>query len=136
MLLFSKRATTAVTVFACLGAAKAAWHLPGATVAQVSALHLEHAALFHVYRRVIHQDVANQAIVLDDIIALAVTAIDNLNATMQSIVAVDSNPATPVYTPSSRGNRNVNPNATEILAGLQVVTANATYVMLNVVNAE
>jgi hypothetical protein len=115
---FSKRTTTAVTVFACLQASKQAATLT-TIVATLNALQLEQAALFHIYRQVLHQDVANQAEVLDSIIALASTAIGNLNATIQAQM--------PPFN---------NPDGQFQLKELQALTANAVIVMLNVTAAE
>jgi hypothetical protein len=88
---FSKRTTCAVTVFACLQASKQAQKLTS-VVAQLNALQLEQAALFHVYRKVLHQDIANQEAVLDGIIAQAATAIGNLNTTVQGMTPPFNNP--------------------------------------------
>ena len=90
MLPFTKRTTTAITVFACMTVAKTAWALPTLTVPQLTALHLEHADLFSIYKQVIYQDVANQATVLDGLITQAVAAIVALDTTMQ---AISSSPA-------------------------------------------
>jgi hypothetical protein len=117
MLPFSKRTTTAVTVFACLQASKAARLLTAAPTT-LGSLSLEQAALFHVYRKVLHQDVANQATVLDGIIAQAATAIGNLNTTVRTI-SVPQNQDQAIQ-----------------LADLQLLTSNAVQVMMNVVNAE
>jgi hypothetical protein len=87
---FSKRTTTAVTIFAAMQAAKQAYSTLGVaqgeiTTAQAIALRLQNAQLFVLYRKVIHQDVPNQAEVLAGIITSAVTTITALNETMQSI---------------------------------------------------
>jgi hypothetical protein len=113
---FTRRTTTAVTIFACMTVAYSAWSLPGLTVPQVTALHLDHAELFSIYKQVIHQDVANQESVLDGLISQAATAIIALNITMQGIGS----------TPTSAFD----------LADMHLVTANAVYVMINVQAAE
>lgn len=115
---FSKRTTCAVTVFACLQACKQA-KLLTTIVSILNALQLEQAALFHVYRRVLHQDVANQAVVLAQIIALASTAIGNLNTTVQAMPPPINNPDGAIQ-----------------LTDLQALTQNAVIVMLNVTAAE
>lgn len=84
MLPFSRRTTTAVTVFACLFAARDAWHLT-TVPSQIGALHQSHATLFHLYRQIRHQDVANQAAKLASLITQAQAAIVNLNNIVQTI---------------------------------------------------
>lgn len=118
MLSFSKRTTTAVTVFACLFAAKNAQSLTS-TPSTIAALQLEFSQLLHIYRRVRHQDIANQAVVLDAIIADAVITINSLNATVQAMP--QPNPA---------------PEDIFALSDIQIVVANAARVMVNVVAAE
>ena len=116
---FSKRTTTAVTVFACLQASKDAQKINTVTVPQISALQLEMATLFSVYRQVLHQDVANQASVLDGVIEQAATVIGQLITTLQGLTQ---------------------PNPPEenafALTDLQVLVANAVVVMANVQSAE
>lgn len=114
---FSKRTTTAVTVFACLQISKQAQPLT-TVVSQVSALQLEMAALFHIYRRVLHQDVANQAAVLAEIISLAAASIQNLSTILNAI------------TPPS------NPDQAIVLADYQLILKNAVVVMASVQAAE
>jgi hypothetical protein len=117
MLPFSRRTTTAVTVFACLFAARDAWHLT--TVAsQIGALHQSHATLFHLYRQIRHQDVANQAAVLASLIAQAQTAINNLNTIVQAIEPTVQN------------------QTNQALPDLQAVVLNAVYVMTLVEGTE
>ena len=84
LLSFSRRTTTAVTVFACLFAAQNAQQLT-LVPEQVGALHLVHAQLFQIYRQRRHQDVANQAAKLAALIDRAQTAIGTLNDIVQSI---------------------------------------------------
>jgi hypothetical protein len=115
ILSFSKRTTTAVTVFACLGAATKAFHLAN-TPSIMNSLHLEHVELFSLYRRVCHQDKMNQAADLDATIAKIVTVVGQLNATVQLI------------TPTFR-------NAVEVQE-VQIVIANAAQTMNLVVLAE
>jgi hypothetical protein len=112
LLPFSKRTTTAVTVFACLQVAKTTQTFSTLTVPQINALQLEAATLFSVYRQIIHQDTANQAAVLADVIGQAATVIEQLNATMQSITPLPVNP--------------------DQLIDLQLVAMNAVQVMQNV----
>lgn len=114
-LLFSKRTTTAVTVFLCLSVSRDAWRQT-TNVAQISALHLVHAQLFSIYRQVRHQDIANQAAVLATIITKAQTAIVSLNATVQAIAPTLQN--------------------SEELPGLQLICENAVQVMVDVQAAE
>lgn len=85
LLPFTKRTTTSVNVFACLFIAKNALKLSGVTASQISELHVNHAALFSIYRQVIHQDIANQAIVLAGITMKAQTAIESLATILTSI---------------------------------------------------
>lgn len=117
MLPFSKRTTTAVTVFACLQISKQAQPLT-TNVAQIGVLQLEMATLFHIYRRIIHQDVANQAAVLDTIIALAADSIQSLSTTVNAI------------TPPS------NPDQVIVLQDYQLILENAVVVMASVQAAE
>ena len=81
---FSKRTTIAVTIFACLFAARRAQFLTKDAITK-STLGLQHAELFRLYHKVRHQDVANQALVLADIIEDAATTISALNATVQAM---------------------------------------------------
>lgn len=111
MLPFSKRTTTAVTIFACIFVAQNAQTLT-AVVAQVAALQLEYSTLLRLYRQIIHQDVANQASMLDTLISQAATTIGQLNTTIQAIETTMQ-------------------NAVE-LADVQVLAANAVQVMANV----
>lgn len=111
MLPFSKRTTTAVTVFACIFVAQNAQTFTS-VVSQVSALQLEYSTLLSLYRQIIHQDVANQHSVLDTLISQAVTAIGQLNAAVQAIGATRQNAID--------------------LADAQIFTANAVQVMVNV----
>jgi hypothetical protein len=111
MLPFTKRTTASVTVFACVFVAQTAQTLTS-SVSQVSALQLSYAQLISIYRQLVHQDVANQAAVLDAIIANALTVVQSLNTTVQ---AIGTTPATAFE-----------------LSGIQTITANAVAVMLNV----
>lgn len=118
MLLFSKRTTTAVTVFACLFAAQNAQSLTS-TPATIAALQNSYETLFAIYRQILHQDVANQAAVLDAIIAAASDAIGTLNSTVQAMP--QPNPA---------------PENQFALPEIQISVANAVRVMINVTAAE
>jgi hypothetical protein len=84
---FSKRTTTAVTLFTCLFIAspQGAQQIDTATVAQISALQQEYATIFHTYRQVRHQDVANQASKLDVYILAAQTVIEQLQTTLNGM---------------------------------------------------
>jgi hypothetical protein len=117
MLPFSRRTTSAVTVFAMLFAARDAWHLT-IVPAQIGALHQAHAQLFQIYRGLRHQDVMNQAAVLASLIAQAQTAINNLNAIVQSIEPTVQN------------------QTNQVLPDLQAVVLNAVYVMTLVEGTE
>lgn len=87
LLPFSKRTTTAVTLFKCLFVAspQGAQAVDTVTVAQIAALQLEYATLFSTYRKVQHQDVANQAAVLDTYIMQAQTVILQLQSTLNGM---------------------------------------------------
>lgn len=111
MIPFSKRTTTAVTVFACLFAAQNAQQLT-TVPSQVGALHQSHATLFHLYRQLRHQDIANQAAVLASLITQAQTAIENLNTLVQAIAPTTQN------------------QTNEALPDVQSVVANAVYQMV------
>lgn len=111
MIPFTRRMTTAVTVFACLSAARTAWKLTTNGV-WVSAVQAEHRKLFSIYRQLIHQDVANQELVLNRLICAAYRAIRRLNATVQEIPLTKHNELA--------------------LSNVQLVVANAVQVMVNV----
>ena len=111
MILFSRRTTTAVTVFACLFAAQNAQSLT-TVPAQIGALYQSHAVLFDLYRKIRHQDVTNQAAVLASLIAQAQAAISNLNTIVQAIE------------PTAQNQTN------QALPDVQDVVANATAVMV------
>jgi hypothetical protein len=111
MLSFSKRTQASVTVFACMFIAQTAQTLTSST-AQANSLQLSYANLISIYRQLVHQDVANQASVLDAIIVQALTAVQTLNATVQAI--------TPTISTAFE------------LTGIQAITANAVAVMLTV----
>ena len=84
---FSKRTTTAITLFTCLFIAspQGAQAVDTVTVAQIAALQLEYATIFSTYRKVQHQDQANQAAVLDANILSAQTVILQLQATLNGM---------------------------------------------------
>lgn len=83
---FSKRTSASVVVFASLQASKAALKLT-CTAATKSALNLEKAQLFKLYRQIIHQDVANQAALLATYVDQAVTTISSLLTTVGGIAS-------------------------------------------------
>jgi len=116
-LLFSKRTTVAVTIFACLFAAQNA-QLLTTNAAQINALYHEYATLFSLYRRVIHQDVPNQERVLDRIVAAARKAICQLNSTVQSITLAEAQAAA-----IARAVRNSYPGAVNQNTGFQYADA-------------
>lgn len=84
---FSKRTTCSVTLFTCLFVAspQGAQQIDTVTSAQLGALSLEYATIFSVYRKVCHQDTANQAAVLDTYILQAQTVILQLQATLNGM---------------------------------------------------
>jgi hypothetical protein len=90
MLPFSRRETTAVTVFACIFANRNARHLT-TNVPQISALQLNYALLLRVYHQICHQDVPNQAVIRQQIINDAGQAICDLNAIVQAISPTSQN---------------------------------------------
>jgi hypothetical protein len=120
---FSKRTTAAVVTFACLQQSKFAQALlipaTAATVATVAALQAEHDNLYEAYRKLRRQDVANQALVLDDAIGAAQAAINALYATVQAMTL----PVPP-------------PDDAKTLVNIQAVVANAVQTMSNVVADE
>jgi multisubunit Na+/H+ antiporter MnhF subunit len=79
-----------VAIFACIFAAKKAITFTS-TVSIIAGLHLKHAALLHLYRQVRHQDVANQAVKLNAIIAATVVVIGQLNSLMATITTTPQN---------------------------------------------
>lgn len=87
---FSHRTTTAVDVFVCIFAAKNAQTLT-AVPTQISALENERDQLLALYRQLLRQDVANQAVVRTSIIAQVATVLGNLNATVQAITSTPQN---------------------------------------------
>jgi hypothetical protein len=115
---FSRRATTSIAIFACLFAARHAQKLTK-DPATLGALNLEHAQLFHLYRQILHQDVANQKTVLDGIIDRAAIAIGALNTTVQAM---------PTPIPPSEDQF--------ALSDIKIVVANALVSVLNVQSDE
>ena len=102
MLPFSKRETSAVSVFACIFIASP----HGASAASIlGALSSEYAQLLQVYALLIRQDTANNAADLDAAIAMATTVVGNLSATLNTMLA--------------SGDAGIK------LAGMQIVAANA-----------
>jgi hypothetical protein len=102
----------------------------------LAALNLEHAQLFHAYRKLIHQDTANQAVTLDAAILLAATAINALNATVQAMPQpmVPFPPAHPWDTAAGR----ILPPTENVLAleSVQIIVRNAVAMMTAVIKAE
>ena len=111
MIPFSRRTTTAITVFACLFAAQNSQSLT-TIPAQIGALSLSHATLFQIYRGLRHQDVMNQKAKLDALIDQAQIAIDALNVIVQSIAPTQQN------------------QTNEALPDVQSVVMNAAYQMV------
>lgn len=105
---FSLHQTTAICVFNCLFIASP----QGAQVfafgngATIGALQLSYAQLVTLYQELRQQDVPNQAVVLDTLIASAITTVTALQATIDAIMAGT-------------------PDGSFILAGMQTVVANA-----------
>ncbi len=124
LLPFSKRATSAVAVFACIGIASpqgaaALTNQNGSLVAtptQLGAIWLVYAQLVGIYQQLLHQDVANQKSVLNAIVAQAVTVVGTLNTTLDAMTATG--------------------DAKFLLVGMQEVTANALAALDNVTRAE
>jgi hypothetical protein len=77
-------------VFACIFVNRDATALT-TSVPQISALSLNYAKLLRVYRQLCHQDIANQEIILQSLIAEAGSVIGDLNATVQAITSTPSN---------------------------------------------
>jgi hypothetical protein len=91
---FSKRTTTSVAVFSCIFVASPMQGAKQFTtdVPTITALQLDYAGLINLYPQLIHQDVANQQVVLDSLIAQAITIISSLNVTVASIMALAVDP--------------------------------------------
>ena len=85
---FSQRMTASAAVFACifiagpLGAQKFT-----SSGSVIGALQLDYAQLLHLFHQLRHQDVSNQAIVLADVVSMAVTTVTNLNATIDALMS-------------------------------------------------
>jgi hypothetical protein len=88
---FSRRTMASIAVFTCLFAARQAQTLTQ-VAATIGALNFEHAQLFRIYRQLRHQDVANQANVLNSIIAQAVIVVGSLNGTVSGMSEPDPLP--------------------------------------------
>jgi hypothetical protein len=115
---FSKRTTAAVVTFACLQQAKLAQTLT-TNATTIGALVTEQHNLFVAYRKLQRQDVANQAVKLNDAIGDAQTAINALNTTVQGM----SLPVPP-------------PDDAKTLVNIQAAVGNAVRTMSNVVADE
>jgi hypothetical protein len=115
---FSKRLTTATTIFTCFNVAKNAQAVSTATVIQINALQLQYANLTNLYRQVYQQDVPNQAAVLDTYSTLAQTYILALQTTLNGM----AQPNPPAYDKF-------------LLTTMQVIVDNAMQQMANVVAA-
>ncbi len=86
---FSLRTSTAIAVFSCIFVASP---MQGARqftsdVPTVTALQLRYAELINLYPQLVHQDVANQRVVLYGLIAQALTIVSSLNTTVQGMSA-------------------------------------------------
>lgn len=111
---FSQRTTAAVCVFACIGiAAPAGAQKLTSTPQTIAALQLEYAGLLHTYRRLRHQDTANNQADLDAAVNMAVQFVGQLNTTIDAMMASGDNGI--------------------VLSGLQVVVANA---LMNIKNVQ
>jgi hypothetical protein len=88
-------------------------------VATIAALQLEQDNLYDAYRKLRQQDVANQAVVLDNAIGAAQTAIIALNATVQGMTL----PVPP-------------PDNVDALVNIQTVVTNSVRQIANVVADE
>lgn len=91
---FSRRTTTSVAVFSCIFVASP---MQGARqfttdVPSITALQLDYAQLINLYPQLLHQDVANQAAVLDILIAEAITIIGQLNTAVDAVTALVTDP--------------------------------------------
>lgn len=113
---FSKRLTTATTVFTCFNIAKNAQAIDTATGVQISNLQLQYAQLTNLYRALLHQDVANQAAVLDSYIIFAQTYINALYTILNGM----TQPNPPEYDEF-------------LLTNMQIVVLAAVSTMANVV---
>jgi len=112
---FSGRASAAFVVFACIGVASqngAAELQTSATPVQRGQLSAASSQLVAIYHQIIHQDVANPKAVLYGLIALAVTTVGNLLATLNSLTAIG--------------------DAFYALQNMQTIAANALAVLNNV----
>jgi hypothetical protein len=86
---FSKRLTASAAVFACIGitSPQGAPRLTS-NVPILVALQLEYSQLINIYPVLIHQDTANNRADLYAAIAKATTTVENLNTTIESMMAV------------------------------------------------
>ena len=87
---FSRRETTAVSVFPCIFAAKFSQTLTS-TASIIGALQVQYAQLNSVYAILIHQDTANNAAVLHTAIATSLAIVTRLNTTVQLITSTLQN---------------------------------------------
>ena len=132
---FSKRLCAASTTFAAMFACRGAQKLTSVP-ATLAALNIEHAQLFHAYRKLLHQDTAAQAITLDEAILAASTAINALNATVQAMPPV-APPFIPVHPwDTARGKIPPLSENTVALQAIQILVMRAVWMMTNVTNAE
>ena len=115
---FSKRTTTAVTVFNCFGIAKAAQAVTGATNVQITNLQTQYANLTNLYMQLKQQDIPKQATTLDSQILLAQTYIGALGVILNGM----TQPIPPEYDAF-------------LLTDMRLIVANAVTTMNNVVAA-
>jgi hypothetical protein len=102
----------------------------------LAALNIEHAQLFHAYRKLRHQDSANQAVTLDAAILAAANAINALNVTVQAMVQ-PMLPVIPVH-PWDTARGKIPPPSENIFAieAIQILVARAVAMMTAVIKAE
>jgi len=132
---FSKRTCASVTTFACMFACRNAQHLTKVPTT-LAALNIEHAQLFHAYRKLLHQDTANQAVTLDAAILLAAAAINALHATVMAMTQ-PMVPFVPVH-PWDTARGKIPPPSENVLAieSIQIIVSNAVAMMTAVIKAE
>ena len=105
---FSLRLTTAVAVFNCLFIAspQGAQTFAFGNGATIGSLQLSYAQLVALYQQLRQQDIPNQEVVLDTLIASAITTVSGLQTTVDALVAQTA-------------------DGSVILHGMQLVVANA-----------
>ena len=83
---FSKRTTTAVALFRCIGTASPQGAQQYASTVQVGQLSAVYSSMLATYKQLVRQDRRAQAVKLDALIATALSQVTALNAIVQAIV--------------------------------------------------